>query len=235
MPLIVDAYNATNATGALPPDLAGLDLDELCDLIDRSRYRHMPIILVADGAAPGSMVERGVVERVVRPDLVVRYAGPGRDADTLIEKMIRADSAPKRLIVVSTDQRVRRAATRRGARSMTSEAFLARLVVDRERADRRDRGRAAAPTLVYDIPLDPGSIDFWLGYFALESDDPIATIPSAGPREPPPPAPAPEPGPTPSPSPTIPPPEARPVDEDMDDEEDDGLIDVDDLDMGDYL
>ncbi|MFG0329264.1 MAG: hypothetical protein ACF8PN_05130 [Phycisphaerales bacterium] len=53
MPLIVDAYNATNATGALPPDLAGLDLDELCDLIDRSRYRHMPIVLVADGAEPG--------------------------------------------------------------------------------------------------------------------------------------------------------------------------------------
>ena len=50
------------------------------------------------------------------------FALGDENADARIEQLIAAHSAPKSLTVVSTDRRVRQAANRRKARSITSEA-----------------------------------------------------------------------------------------------------------------
>ena len=39
MPLLIDAYNVLHVVGVLPPDLAGIDLEELAILIAKSRFR----------------------------------------------------------------------------------------------------------------------------------------------------------------------------------------------------
>ncbi len=55
---------------------------------------------------PGTMDHRG---------LTVRFAVGYEDADSLIEELIRSDSTPRKLVVVSSDHRLQRAARRRRA------------------------------------------------------------------------------------------------------------------------
>ncbi|HEC02684.1 MAG TPA: hypothetical protein ENI81_04015, partial [Phycisphaerales bacterium] len=56
-------------------------------------------------------------------NLEVVFAGLGADADTVIEDKISASTAPKRLTVVSSDRRLRKAALTRKCTSIKSEAF----------------------------------------------------------------------------------------------------------------
>lgn len=125
MPVIVDTFNVVHVTGVLPPELAGIDVEELARLIERSRYRTEMVTLVCDGSKPesGPKVESG---RGIR----VRYAGKGRTADEEIAAMVRASSAPRRLVVVSSDREIAREARRRRCRTLTSEEFLTHLTTD---------------------------------------------------------------------------------------------------------
>jgi len=56
-------------------------------------------------------------------NLEVFFAGIGTDTDTVIEDKIIANSAPRRLRIVSSDRRLRKAARARKATSIKSEAF----------------------------------------------------------------------------------------------------------------
>ncbi len=163
MALLVDTYNVLHTSGVLPPDLAGLGVFDLRDLILTSRFRHMPVVLVCDGRGPGV---RGVDEASASIDhgITIYYAGTHRDADTHIERAVRACTHPHRLNVVSSDRRIMRAARRRRCRIMTSDVFLETLESDWRRAGRK----ATAPTQAYSIPLDPGSIEWWRAYFGLD-------------------------------------------------------------------
>lgn len=163
MALLVDTYNVLHTTGVLPPDLAGLGVLELRDLILTSRFRHMPVVLVCDGLGPGV---RGPDEASTAVDhgITIYYAGNHRDADSHIERAVRACTDPHRLNVVSSDRRIVRAARRRRCRVMGSEVFLETLESDWRRAGRK----AAPPTQAYSIPLDPGSIEWWRQYFGLD-------------------------------------------------------------------
>jgi predicted RNA-binding protein with PIN domain len=59
--------------------------------------------------------------------LTVVYADEDEGADARIERLIAAHSVPKALTVVSTDRRIRQAAARRKARTMTADAFWQQL------------------------------------------------------------------------------------------------------------
>lgn len=164
MALLVDAYNVLHMTGVLPPDLAGLGVLELRDLILTSRFRHMPVVLVCDGLGPGV---RGADEASTSFDrgVAIHYAGSHRDADTHIERAIRACTDPHRLNVVSSDRRIARAARRRRCRILGSDTFLETLECDWRRCAGR---RGAPPTQAYTIPLDSGSVHWWREYFGLD-------------------------------------------------------------------
>ena len=56
-------------------------------------------------------------------NLEVFFSGSGSDTDTVIEDKIIANSAPRRLRIVSSDRRLRKAARARKATSIKSEAF----------------------------------------------------------------------------------------------------------------
>ena len=56
-------------------------------------------------------------------NLEVFFAGLGTDTDTVIEDKIIANSAPRRLKIVSSDRRLRKAARARKAMSIKSEVF----------------------------------------------------------------------------------------------------------------
>lgn len=185
MYLIVDAYNVLHTTGILPPDLAGVEVDGLARLILGSRYYRRRSLLVCDGtpaasrkAVGGEAHMLGLVVRVpgetepgdlehATPRIAVHYAGPGRDADTVIHGLIRASSSPARLTIVSTDREIRRHAMRRRARTIVSESFLKHLSED-FREYQRGTGTAA---LAYEIPLDTGSIEWWLYFFRMDEPE----------------------------------------------------------------
>jgi hypothetical protein len=54
----------------------------------------------------------------------VEFAPPGKEADDVIEDLIAGHSAPKRLLVVSSDHRLHKAARRRKAKVRDSDKFL---------------------------------------------------------------------------------------------------------------
>jgi predicted RNA-binding protein with PIN domain len=95
-------------------------------------------------------------------NLEVFFAGLGTDADTVIENKIGANTAPRRLTIVSNDRRLRKAARARKAISVKSEVFwnnvqkqLSRKKTTKEPAAKR-RG------------LSDGETKQWLEFFGLE-------------------------------------------------------------------
>jgi predicted RNA-binding protein with PIN domain len=71
----------------------------------------------------------------------VLFAADHDDADSLIEELIARHSAPRRLIVISNDQRIQTAARRRRAIASRSDDWFERtgsVVAKPERADRPD-------------------------------------------------------------------------------------------------
>ncbi len=57
-------------------------------------------------------------------EIDIQFAVDYHEADDLIEELIAAHSAPKRLAVVSSDQRIQTAASRRGCATFASDAWL---------------------------------------------------------------------------------------------------------------
>ena len=164
MPTLVDAYNVLHVVGVLPPDLAGIDLEELAELIGSSRYRGDSTILVCDGTPKP--------HRVATAGVDVMFAGPGVKADDAIMRFVKRSSAPRRLRVVTSDREILHATRRRRANVIRSETFLEQLAEDRRlstsgsakarRNDHRSNGH----------PADRRQVEHWLRVFGLDPEDP---------------------------------------------------------------
>lgn len=170
--LLIDTSNVLHVTGVLPSHLAGLDVPGLARLIAASRYARRRAVLVCDGLGPrpGAEGARPGADAMASTNtapsgrevagLDVVYAGANQEADDVIERLIAHDSAPRRLLVVSTDRRLVRAARRRRAQSIASEAFLRHLASD------SDKPKAQAlPGFAAQVPLNEYAVDYWMAHF----------------------------------------------------------------------
>ena len=124
MPLVVDAYNVLQTVGVLPKELAHIELAGLIGLLTNSRYRHDHTWLVCDGGPRKAGLQRPTGH------ITVQYSGPEQEADDVIEHRIAAAPAPKQLMVVSSDRRLRKAARTRRCRIVDSPRFLETLLRD---------------------------------------------------------------------------------------------------------
>ncbi len=95
----------------------------------------------------------------------VIYAVDDENADARIEQLIAGHSAPKSLSVVSTDRRVRQAATRRKARSVSADAFWVELSARRQRKARQPVPTAPSPDRPRGRVVDADESAFWLHEF----------------------------------------------------------------------
>ncbi len=162
MALIIDGYNLLHASGILGRGVGpgGLErsraalLNFLVESLEASELATAVVVFDARDAPPG--LPRVVNHRGMR----VQFAEPGGDADQVIEDLIRADSAPRRLVVVSSDHRLHRAARRRRAQPIDSDQWYADVV--RRRIDRMRRTRDASKPME---PLSPGEVEYWLHKF----------------------------------------------------------------------
>jgi predicted RNA-binding protein with PIN domain len=119
--------------------------------------------VVFDGPAPPPPL----AQQIAHPAIRVSYSGAGVSADAVLNNIIESDSAPRRLVVVSSDREVASAARRRRARDVRSDEFW--------RAVRRDLARPEPSEIEPDekrAGLDPGATDVWLSEFGFTDPAP---------------------------------------------------------------
>ena len=156
MPLIIDAYNVLHLSHLLPQRYAMISATQLAAMLDRLDFAR-GIAVVCDGDPKPSedqLLDTGQVR--------VLYSGKQRDADSIIEELIDDESAPRQLTVVSNDRRIQKAAKRRRATALSSEAFL------RQLSDRlRDAGSEQTP----EKPESAGDVAEWLQKFGIDEQN----------------------------------------------------------------
>ncbi len=153
MPLLVDTLNVLHVTGVLPPELAGPEPANLAAWIERSRYRRQKVSLVCDGQRPSRQV-------FSHGSFVTLIWTGSQTADDRIAALLESSSHPRQHIVVSSDHAVKKTAARRGAKVLSSAAFLEHLV-----SDLRRNPRAHTPNR--NVKLDNESVAKWLETFGL--------------------------------------------------------------------
>jgi len=122
--ILVDTYNLLHAIEGLGPEAANLDVRSLGKLISTSRYAGSQCRLVCDG-------NRGTNGPIAdAPNVQAVYAGAGKDADSLIEHFIATSSSARRMLVVSSDRRIQRAAEKSRAKWLDSPSFLSQILKD---------------------------------------------------------------------------------------------------------
>ncbi len=178
MPLIIDTFNVLHMTGVLPPDLSGMDIEELRGVISLSRFRNQTITLVCDGVQPLELRRQPDDDQQrALTNISMIWSGTDTDADTLIEILVAQNSAPRRLTVITSDRRLTRVIRKRRVRIMTSESFLSRLSHDfRNNVERSSSNRntlAARPPHAYEVPLHADSVRWWLDYLNIDPDHPV--------------------------------------------------------------
>lgn len=171
--LLIDTYNVLHQTGILPPDLAGPSLIEFVRLVRSSRFADRPLTFVCDGPQPPPDEAWAALAAGTRLPPRLVFSGVEKEADDIIEHLVRRHTAPRRLTVVSSDRRLVRVAEVRRCRHLYSEQFLGMLADDfRARHVRRTRAIQA-----YEVPLDAGSVRYWMRMLGIEPEAPEGSIP----------------------------------------------------------
>ncbi len=163
MPYLFDGYNVYYTACKLQSEWAHLTPYNLCKLVGQDMQRlddHATVVF--DGVQP-----RGWSAEVEpRKHVKIVYSGAKNDADSVIESLVKKNTAPKRLIVVSADNRIRQAARRRKAVSVSGreylEDMLKRMVPQTPRPRMPEEKKEGVPK---------GELDEWLDLFGIDKDD----------------------------------------------------------------
>lgn len=122
MDLLIDTWNVLHQTGVLPPDSAGIGTFGLCKMIENSRWSQDRVILICDGT-PSDDAPSGTRYQTV-------FTGGTRTADEEIMERVRQSSAPRSILVVTSDREIIKSIRKRGAQQLGSSTFLQMLVED---------------------------------------------------------------------------------------------------------
>ena len=166
MSLLIDGYNLLYAAGIVGRGTGpgGRErsrmalLNFLAESLDPEEIARTTVVFDAAQAPPGLPREwkhRGIL---------VRFSAGYEDADALLEELIRADSAPRRLTVVSSDHRIQRAARRRKARAVDSDVWYAEILHRRSDRQHHKPVQPARPA----VPLSEKEVQQWLDRFGGE-------------------------------------------------------------------
>lgn len=166
MPILIDGYNLLHATGILgrgrgPGSLARSRealLNVLAESLPAEELSRTAIVF--DAHDPPWGLSRQVDHR----GITVYFASRHEDADSMIEELIKLSSAPRKLIVVSSDHRLHRAAKRRRANPIDSDRWFHQLM------QMRIDPPVSSPmeNLKPEGPFSPGEVDFWLRQFEID-------------------------------------------------------------------
>jgi len=161
--VVIAPFNVMHVHGVLPPELVLHSVADLAWLLHKSRYAGTPQLLICDGPMQGTG-HLGPSATLIGKTRVV-YTGAGREADDEIEALLERTSHPNRLLIVSSDRRIIKAAKSRRAPWLKSDALLRQLALDADR-----RVSEPLPKWVHEIPLAKSSVDHWLETFGLDNE-----------------------------------------------------------------
>ena len=170
MAILIDGYNLIHSVGLIPRRIGPRTLE---------RSRRALLNSLANHLGPEHVNSTTVVfdAKDSRPDaassadhrgITVLFAHDHEEADELIEQLIRHDSAPRQLVVVSSDHQIQQAARRRGAQAVDSETWYDQL----ERTAQNTRHQP--PIEVPEKPehgLSASEVESWLQDFGIADDD----------------------------------------------------------------
>jgi predicted RNA-binding protein with PIN domain len=118
MPIIIDGYNLLRSVQKIE-EYQSLDEAALCRIISEYLQRVRTYAqVIFDGLGPRDKSDLSGIDNVE-----VYFSGENLEADDVIEEKIEEYSAPKNMVVVSTDRRIRAAAAKRKSISVTSDLF----------------------------------------------------------------------------------------------------------------
>jgi predicted RNA-binding protein with PIN domain len=165
MALVIDGYNLLHASGILPRGVGPGTLERaraallnfLVESLEADELAKAVVVFDARAAPKGR--PRLVTHRGLR----VHFAPNPGDADALIEQLILDDHSPRKLIVVSSDHRLQRAARRRRAQSIDSDRWYAEVLQRRMGRQQRADEDASKPA----GPLSDHEVARWLSQFGM--------------------------------------------------------------------
>lgn len=156
--VIIDGHNLLWSIQQTNKDLEPISSVQLCRVVGRYlKLTGEKGEIVFDGIGPP---DKSGFDEI--SSLEVFFTGRSTDADTVIETKIKADTSPRRLIVVSSDRRIRKAAHTRKAIPVRSEKFW-----DDVRRQ-LSRKTATAEPIEKQIGLSEGETEQWLKFFDIE-------------------------------------------------------------------
>jgi predicted RNA-binding protein with PIN domain len=159
MPYVIDGTNLLWAIQESHEEHELAGEVQLCEVLDRYFAQIADVgEIVFDGAGPP---DKSVFDAVGHLDVI--FSGFGSDADSVIEEKVLANSAPRRLTVVSSDRRLRKAAGERKATALKSELFWDQVL----RELRRKKPAEKEPEEKRE-GLTEGETEQWLDLFGLE-------------------------------------------------------------------
>lgn len=122
--MLIDGYNLLRAIQNTYEEMAGIDEIALCTVLSvyLKKIKKRGCI-VFDGLGPP---DKTALNNFRNPQII--FSGSALEADDIIEKLILEHTAPKRLVVVSTDRRIKAAARKRKAKSINSNEFWAEVI-----------------------------------------------------------------------------------------------------------
>ena len=158
MPYLVDGNNVQYAMRK-----AGLDMARslLCNLMD-TLARQDRVCVVFDGPQP----PHGLLQQLSHENVEMIFS-EHRKADELILDRIRHDSAPRRLVVVSSDHEIRQLAHQRQCRMLKSDEFV-QLLLDVDQAP--PPPKRVEPAGKYQ-GLSGSETQAWMHEFHLDEDE----------------------------------------------------------------
>ena len=169
--LILDTYNILHAGHTV--GIGHIDPARLKEWIGAGRYASEHVVMVYDGHGRSNTLRHAAEPGIAVPSkssgISELHAGSGLDADSVIELILEHEDRLGRgrlAVVVSSDNRVRAAATAARSRVVGSAAFLKTLIEDlRKLQARADKQAGGRPLHATDEGADPARTEYWLKEF----------------------------------------------------------------------
>ncbi len=157
MPVIIDGHNLLWSIKNTE-DFTSITDAGMCRILDS----YFGLVgdkaeIIFDGIGPPNKTEFDNIK-----NLEVTFSGRRTDCDTVIEQRILDSTAPKRLTIVSSDRRLRDAASARKAADVKSEDFW------NEVKKRLSRPRKSKEPAAKRSGLTESETELWLRAFGLE-------------------------------------------------------------------
>ena len=155
---IIDGHNLLHSIHKGDPDSGAISDVGLCRIVGiYLKQIGQSGEIIFDGTGPR---DKSGFDNI--SNLEVFFAGLGTDTDTVIEDKIGANTAPRRLTIVSSDRRLRKAARTRKAISLKSEVFWNNI------QKQLSRKKTIKEPTAKRQGLTDGETTQWLEFFGLE-------------------------------------------------------------------